>query len=275
MSAGGVTVGLAGETAVVVGASQGIGEAISRTLAAAGARVAVTSRDQAVAEQLAASLGAGHVGLALDVRSTESVDTAAAFVIDAIGTPSILVNNAGINHIGPAESFTDEEWAAVLDVNLTGVFRCCRAFGRAMLAAGRGSIVNISSLSATMGLPGRAPYAASKAGVVGLTHTLGAEWAGRGVRVNAVLPGPVLTPMVADGIARGVLDEREITERTPAGRLGLPDDVGGAVLLLCLPAAGFITAQTLVVDGGYTMYGSAHGASEIITRVAGASGKDE
>ena len=110
-----------------------------------------------------------------------------------------------------------------------------------------------------MGLPGRAPYAASKAGIVGLTHTLGAEWAGRGVRVNAVLPGPVLTPMVADGIARGVLDEREITERTPAGRLGAPGDVGGAVLLLCLPAAGFITAQTLVVDGGYTMYGSAHG----------------
>ena len=266
---------LAGEIAVVVGASKGIGEAIAKTLAGAGARVVTTSRDAATAEQLASSLGEGHFGLALDVRSTESVDAAAAFVVESVGTPSILVNNAGINQIGPAEAFTDEEWAAILDVNLTGVFRCCRAFGQTMLTAGRGSIVNISSLSARMGLPGRAPYAASKAGIVGLTHTLGAEWAGRGVRVNAVLPGPVLTPMVADGIARGVLDEREITERTPAGRIGMPGDVAGAVLMLCLPAAGFVTAQTLVVDGGYTMYGSAHGASEIISRIEGASRKDD
>ncbi len=106
--------------------------------------MAVTSRDQAVAEQLAASLGAGHVGLALDVRSTESVDTAAAFVIDAIGTPSILVNNAGINHIGPAESFTDEEWAAVLDVNLTGVSSdaAARSAGRCSQPAGARSSIS-------------------------------------------------------------------------------------------------------------------------------------
>ncbi len=266
---------LAGEIAVVVGASQGIGEAIAQTLAGAGARVVATSRDGATAEHLAASLGEDHLGLALDVRSTESVDAAAASVLESLGTPSILVNNAGINHIGPAESFTDEDWEAVLDVNLTGVFRCCRAFGGMMLAEGRGSIVNISSLSATMGLPGRAPYAASKAGIVGLTHTLGAEWAGRGVRVNAILPGPVLTPMVADGLARGVLDEREIAERTPAGRLGMPEDVAGAVLLFCLPEAGFITAQTLAVDGGYTKYASAHGSSEIVTRVASAPGKGD
>ncbi len=265
---------LSGEIAVVVGASQGIGEAIARRLSSEGARVAVTSRDGDVADRVAASLGADHIGVALDVRSTGSVDAAAERVADSLGVPSILVNNAGINHIGPAESFTDEEWGAVLDVNLTGVYRCCRAFGKHMLAAGRGSIVNISSLSATMGLPGRAPYAASKAGIVGLTHTLGTEWIGRGVRVNAVLPGPVLTPMVAEGIARGVLDGQEIADRTPAGRLGLPDDVAGAVLLLCLPDAAFITAQTLVVDGGYTMYASAHGASEIVTRVRNASRKD-
>ncbi len=265
---------LKGEIAVVVGASSGIGAAIARTLAAAGARVAVASRDEAVAAGVASALGDAHLGVAIDVRSSASVDRAAAQVAAALGPPSILVNNAGINHIGPAESFTDDEWAAVLDVNLTGVYRCCRAFGTLMLAEGRGSIVNISSLTAKMGLPGRAPYAASKAGIVGLTQTLGTEWAGRGIRVNAVLPGPVLTPMVADGIARGVLDEREIAERTPAGRFGTPDDVAGAVLLLCLPSAGFITAQTLVVDGGYTMYASAHGTSEIVPRVHGASGKD-
>ncbi len=267
--------GLAGEIAVVVGGSQGIGEAIARALAAEGARVAVTSRDGSVAQRVAASLGPEHLGVALDVRSTSSVDAAAAAVTSALGVPTILVNNAGINHIGPAETFPDGEWDDVLDVNLTGVFRSCRAFGRLMLEAGRGSIVNISSLSASMGLPGRAPYAASKAGVVGLTHTLGAEWAGRGVRVNAVLPGPVRTPMVADAIARGVLNEQEIVERTPAGRLGMPEDVAGAVVLLCLPGAEFITAQTVAVDGGYTRYGSAHGASEIVGRVSGAARKDD
>ena len=265
---------LSGEIAVVVGASQGIGEAIARRLALAGARVAVTSRDGDVAERVAASLGADHLGVALDVRSAAAVDGVVDQVAEVLGAPSILVNNAGINHIGPAESFTDEEWFAVLDVNLTGVYRCCRSFGKHMLSAGRGSIVNISSMSARMGLPGRAPYAASKAGIVGLTQTLGTEWASRGVRVNAVLPGPVLTPMVAEGIAQGMLNEGEITERTPAGRLGLPEDVAGAVLLLCLPDAAFITAQTLVVDGGYTMYASAHGASEVVDRVRDASRKD-
>lgn len=259
---------LAGEIAVVVGASQGIGEAIARILASEGARVVTTARNPSVAQRVAESLGDQHVGIALDVRSTSSVDSAAEQVSSMFGAPSILVNNAGINHIAPAESFSDDEWNAVLDTNLTGVYRCCRAFGTQMLAAGRGSIVNISSLSATMGLPGRAPYAASKAGVVGLTHTLGTEWAGRGVRVNAVLPGPVLTPMVAHGIAQGVLNEQEIVDRTPAGRMALPDDVAGAVLTFCLPGTAFVTAQTLVVDGGYTMYASAHRASDIATRVA-------
>jgi NAD(P)-dependent dehydrogenase (short-subunit alcohol dehydrogenase family) len=263
------------DVAVVVGGSQGIGEAIAQALAAEGARVVVTSRDLGAAQRVAASLGDTHVGIELDVRSTESVDRAAGRVTELLGVPTVLVNNAGVNHIGPAESFADGDWDAVIDVNLTGVYRCCRAFGTQMLEAGRGSIVNISSLSATMGLPGRAPYAASKAGVVGLTHTLGTEWAGRGVRVNAVLPGPVRTPMVEEGIARGVIDEREVVGRTPAGRFGRPSDVAGAVLLLCLPASTFITAQTLVVDGGYTMYGAAHDASEIVARVSRGRGKDD
>jgi NAD(P)-dependent dehydrogenase (short-subunit alcohol dehydrogenase family) len=266
---------LTDEVAVVVGGSQGIGEAIARTLAKNGARVAVTSRDADNAKRVAASIGDGHLGLSLDVRSSSSVDRAATVVAETLGEPTLLVNNAGVNHIGPGESFTDEAWDTVIDVNLTGVYRCCRSFGRRMLEAGRGSIVNISSLSATMGLPGRAPYAASKAGIVGLTHTLGTEWAGRGVRVNAVLPGPVRTPMVERGIALGVLDEGEIVARTPALRLGLPEDVAGAVLLLSLPAARFITAQTLVVDGGYTMYASAHDASEIVSRVYGAVSRDD
>lgn len=267
-SPAGTTGDLTGEVAVVTGATKGIGESIARALAHAGARVAVTSRNADAAADVAAALGEGHLGLAMDVRSSAGVDGAAAAIERALGRPTILVNNAGVNVIARAESFADADWDAVVDVNLTGVYRCCRAFGRLMLDARRGAIVNVSSLSARMGLPGRAPYAASKAGVVGLTQTLGVEWAARGVRVNAVLPGPVRTPMVADAIARGILDEVEINERTPAGRIALPEDVAGAVVLLCLPASKFITAQTLVVDGGYTMYGAAHGASQIMERLA-------
>ena len=124
---------LDGEVAVVTGARHGIGAAIARGLADAGARVAVTHHDQEVAEGLAAELGEEHAGFALDVRSTESVDAAAAAVAERLGEPTVLVNSAGVNKIGPAESFTDDEWNAILDVNLTGLYRCCRAFGARML----------------------------------------------------------------------------------------------------------------------------------------------
>jgi NAD(P)-dependent dehydrogenase (short-subunit alcohol dehydrogenase family) len=253
---------LDGEVAVVVGGSQGIGEAIARALAEAGASVAVTSRDAHVAKRLATENGPAHIGVALDVRLSESVEAAATAVAERLGEVTILVNNAGVNRIGSAETMTDEDWALVLDVNLTGVFRCCRAFGVRMLAAGRGSIVNIASITGPLvGMPGRAPYASSKGGVVGLTRTLAVEWASRGVRVNAVLPGPVRTPMVIDAIEEGILDEREIIDRTPAGRLALPEDVAGAVVLLCSPGAGFVTGQTVTVDGGYSAFGAAHPAS--------------
>jgi NAD(P)-dependent dehydrogenase (short-subunit alcohol dehydrogenase family) len=255
---------LAGEVAAVTGARHGIGAAIAHALVEAGARVAVTHHDPGVAERVAATLGEGHAGFALDVRSTTSVDAAAAAIADRFGEPTILVNSAGVNRIRPAEGFTDDEWEYVLDVNLTGTYRCCRAFGNRMLAAGRGTIVNVASIiGPELAMPGRAPYAASKAGIVGLTRVLGVEWAGRGVRVNAVIPGPVRTPMVAQAIADGVLVEQEIVDRTPAGRLAEPEDVAGAVALLCSAQAGFVTAQTLVVDGGYSMYGAAHPASRL------------
>jgi NAD(P)-dependent dehydrogenase (short-subunit alcohol dehydrogenase family) len=255
---------LTGEVAVVTGARHGIGAAIVAALATAGARVAVTHHDGAIAAQVAAAHGSEHAGVTLDVRSTESVEGAAAEVVERLGEPTVLVNSAGVNRIRPAEAFTDEDWQYVLDVNLTGTYRCCRAFGARMLAAGRGSIVNVASIiGPEVAMPGRAAYGASKAGIVGLTRVLGVEWAARGVRVNAVIPGPVRTPMVAQAIADGVLVESEIVDRTPAGRLAEPDDVAGTVVLLCSPEAGFVTAQTLVVDGGYSMYGAAHPASRL------------
>jgi len=190
------------------------------------------------------------------------VDAAAAEIASRLGTPTILVNNAGVNRLGPSESYSDDDWDLVLDVNLTGVFRCCRAVGSRMLEAGHGSIVNIASIiGASVGMPWRAPYASSKAGVVGLTRTLAVEWAGRGVRVNALLPGPVRTPMVAEAIEQGAVDESLVVDHTPAGRLGLPSDIADAVVLLSAPGAGFVTGQAVVVDGGYSTFGAAHPAS--------------
>jgi NAD(P)-dependent dehydrogenase (short-subunit alcohol dehydrogenase family) len=258
---------LAGEIAIVTGAGKGIGEAVARALAAAGARVVATSRLAADAERVAAGLGDGHLGLGLDVRSSASVDEAVAAAAAALGPPSILVNNAGVNRLGPSESYPDDDWERIVDVNLTGVFRCCRAAGSLMLAAGRGSIVNVASIvGAEVGMPWRAPYASSKAGVVGLTRTLAVEWAGRGVRVNALLPGPVRTSMVAIAIAEGAVDEQQVTDHTPAGRWAVPGDIADAVVLLCVPGARFVTGQALVVDGGYSVFGAAHDAARRFDR---------
>jgi NAD(P)-dependent dehydrogenase (short-subunit alcohol dehydrogenase family) len=198
----------------------------------------------------------------MDVRSTASVDAAAATIEDALGTPSILVNNAGVSRIGAAELLSDDDWASVIDVNLTGVYRCCRSFGAAMLDAKRGTIVNVASIVGTLvGMPGRASYGAAKAGVVGLTRVLAVEWADRGVRVNALLPGPVRTPMVVDAIRRGIIDEDEVIARSPSGRLAEPEDVAGAVVALCDPRAAFVTGQAIAADGGYATYGAAHHAA--------------
>jgi len=251
-----------GEIAVVTGVSEGIGRAIAEALAAAGARVAATHHSPEVCARVAAELGDGHAGIVLDVSRRGSIEGAATEISATLGEPTLLVNNAGINRIAPAEALEEADWRAVLDVNLTGAFLTCQVFGARMIAAGRGSIVNIASITgAEMGTPGRAAYAASKAGLVGLTRVLGIEWAGRGVRVNAIEPGPVRTPMVERAIADGILDEREIVDRVPAGRLAEPDDVARAVLLLASPEAAFITGQTLVVDGGYLAYGAAGPAS--------------
>jgi NAD(P)-dependent dehydrogenase (short-subunit alcohol dehydrogenase family) len=253
---------LQGDVAIVTGAGKGLGEAIAQALASAGARVAVTSRVAADAERVASTLGPGHVGLVLDVRSSSSVDAAVSAAIELLGMPTILVNNAGVNRLGPSESYHDDDWERVLDVNLTGVFRCCRSVGARMLEARHGSIVNIASIiGASVGMPWRAPYASSKAGVVGLTLTLAVEWADRGVRVNALLPGPVRTSMVAATIARGAIDEQLVVDHTPAGRWALPADIADATVLLCSPEARFVTGQALVVDGGYTAFGAAHPAS--------------
>lgn len=249
---------LDGEIAVVTGAAQGIGNAVARELADAGARVALTTRKPEAAVRAAEDLGGEHAGVTLDVRSRPSIEAAVDEIVSRLGEPSILVNNAGINHIAPAEDVLDENWDEIIDTNLTGIFRCCQLFGRRMLKSGRGSIVNIGSIiGSVVGMPGRSPYAASKAGTVGLSKILAVEWASRGVRVNVVIPGPVRTPMVEQAIRDRIVDEDAIAMRTPAGRIAEPEDIARAVVLLASAEAGFVTGQTLVVDGGFSTYGAA------------------
>ena len=267
-----MTVGLDGEVALVTGAGRGIGEAVARRLADAGARVAVTSRKAEDAQRIANELGANHFGCGMDVSSSTSIATAAAAICEHMGVPTVLVNNAGVNRIGPTETMTDDDWNAVIDVNLSGVFRCCREVGALMLGEGRGSIINISSIIGTgIAMPWRAPYAASKAGVIGLTQMLAVEWTGRGVRVNAVLPGPTMTLMVEAAINKGVVSKQNVIDRTPAGRFGVPQDIADAVLLLASQESAFVTGQAITVDGGYALWGASHPASRTFDEGADAT----
>lgn len=243
---------LGGRLALVTGAGQGIGAAIAQALGATGAEVVCTDRHGDLADATAAALvarGFAARATTLDVTDTAAIDALAA----ALAPLDILVCNAGIVGNVPAEEMSDAEWDRVIEVNLTGVFRCCRGFGRRMIEAGRGSIVNIGSMSADIvNIPQpQCHYNASKAGVHHLTRSLAVEWAKRGVRVNAVAPTYVETPLL-DGLeSQPGLIERWL-DLTPAGRMGKPHEIASIVQFLASDASSLMTGAIVSADAGYT-----------------------
>lgn len=250
---------LDGRVAFVTGGAQGIGWCVADALAEAGASVTIADLDEAAlakACQMLAAKGHDVSGVQLDVTDADAVTAAADALIARTGRIDILINNAGIalSEIA-AEDMEDARWRAVLDVNLNGSFWCARAFGRHMLAAGSGSIVNIGSMSGVIvNRPqGQAHYNASKAAVHQLTRSLGAEWADRGVRVNAVAPTYIATPLNAFAHQQSEMYRRWI-DGTPQGRLGEPEEVAAVVLFLASDAASLMTGSIVLADGGYSCW---------------------
>lgn len=238
------------KTAVVTGAAQGLGLVTARRLAAGGYRVVLTDMQDVSAQ--AEAIGAAALGVSGDVADEAFVEDLAAHVAADFGGAAVLVNNAGISLIQPAEETTLDQWQRMMAVNLQGPFLLCRAFGRQMLAAGKGSIVNVASVAGLGGVIHRSAYNTSKHGLIGLTRTLAGEWGGRGVRVNAVCPGWIKTEMDEKDMGSGAYDDTDIVNRVPMARFAMPEDVGEAIAFLASDAAAFINGVSLPVDGGWT-----------------------
>jgi NAD(P)-dependent dehydrogenase (short-subunit alcohol dehydrogenase family) len=246
------------KVAVVTGAAQGIGRRTAEVLAERGYRLALSDlRDPE--ETLAAlkASGADAIGFSGDISEERVVAEFSAAVEQRWGRVDVLVNNAGISLISPAEKIAAKDYRRVLEVNLVAPFLLAQKFGMKMLAAKKGSIVNVASVAGLVGVADRAAYNASKHGLIGLTRTLAAEWGGRGVRVNAVCPGWVKTEMDVSDQAGGGYTDDDITGRVPMGRFASPDDIARAIAFLAdEEMSGFINGHALAVDGGWTADGS-------------------
>ena len=248
---------LEGKTAVVTGGTSGIGRALSLGLAEAGADVVASARRQEQVDATAAEIearGRKTLRMASDVNDRASLEKLSDAVMEAFGKVDILVNCAGIIKRTPTLTMAEEDWANILNTNLTGTLRACQVFGKQMLERGYGRIVNIASLNSFVALTEVAAYAASKAAIVSLTRSLAVEWSKKGVTVNAIAPGVFLTELnskLLNSTPRG----QELLMRTPMGRFGKTEELVGAAIFLASDGASFVTGQTLVVDGGFLASG--------------------
>ncbi|MBO9396807.1 MULTISPECIES: 3-oxoacyl-[acyl-carrier-protein] reductase [unclassified Shimia] len=241
---------LTGKTALVTGASGGIGGAIAKALHDAGATVGLSGTRVEPLEALAAELGERAHVLPCNLSDSEAVDALPKQAIEAMGSVDILVNNAGITRDQIFMRMSDEEWQSVIDVNLTSAMRLCRGVMRPMMKSRWGRIINISSIVGATGNPGQANYAASKAGLVGLTKSIAYEVASRGITANAVAPGFIATAMT-DKLTDDQKDK--INGQIPAARMGTSEEIAAAVLYLASAEAGYVTGTTLHVNGGMAM----------------------
>jgi 3-oxoacyl-[acyl-carrier protein] reductase len=241
---------LTGKNALITGASGGIGGEIAKALHAAGSTVAISGTRQGPLDELAAELGDRVHVLTCNLSDSEAVEALPKQAVAAMGSVDILVNNAGITRDNLFMRMSDDEWNSVLDVNLTATMRLCRGVLRGMMKARWGRIVNISSVVGTTGNPGQGNYAASKAGMIGMSKSLAYEVASRGITVNAVAPGFIQTAMT-----NKLNDDQKsnILTQIPAGRMGQPGDIAAAVLYLASEQAGYMTGSTLHVNGGMAM----------------------
>ena len=241
------SIDLTGKVVFVTGSTRGIGLAIARAMHGAGAKVAIVGRDAERARVVAAELGERTTGVGCDVAVAEQVDAALAAAEAALGPIDVLVNNAGLTRDNILVRLTDADWDAVLDANLKGAFHTTRTVIKGMMKRRSGRIINVTSIVGLVGNKGQANYAASKAGLIGLSKSVAKEYASRGVLVNCVAPGFIETDMTS-----GLPDAAKATllQGIALGRLGRPEDVAGAALFLASDLAAYITGQVLVVDGG-------------------------
>ncbi|HTC44961.1 MAG TPA: glucose 1-dehydrogenase [Steroidobacteraceae bacterium] len=242
---------LCGQRAVVTGASRGIGAAIADALVDAGAAVALLGREAGTLNVVRDRLAARGtvVTQVADVTDTVQAQTAIAGAAEQLGGLDILINNAGIEQLCDSLTVTEATWDRILDTNLKGAFFCAQAAARQMTRQG-GSIINLCSLTSEVAVPGATAYSSSKSGLAGMTRALAAEWAPRGIRVNGIGPGYFRTALT-EPFYRDPAWERAVLNKIPQGRFGRLEDLGGAAVFLCSPAAAYITGQVLYIDGGY------------------------
>jgi gluconate 5-dehydrogenase len=247
---------LEGKVGIVTGGSSGIGFSLAKALAQTGVKIAIVNRTAGAGEKAAAEIRE-HGGIAAsfpaDVRKKDNVEDVVEAIENEMGAVDILVNSAGINIRKKALEFSMNEWQQILDTNLTGTFLACQAVGRRMIARGEGRIVNISSIASAIGLVDRAPYCSSKGGVSQLTKVLAIEWAPYGITVNAIGPGYMNTPLIANLLKQPGFQEL-VRSQVPLGRVGQTEDLKGMLLVLCSKAGAYITGQTIYIDGGWSIW---------------------